>query len=252
MLCLPENERSVAIIDLSHFHPQSLDEIDPSDVEAMKERHQAFLEKLSRDSEIMTHLDEREIIRLLFALRQNAFSWGAIFPNHAMLNHSCRPNALKLAERGENSCSETLATEVIPPNAEVTVYYLESRELTRDERRSRLLKQFGFSCECELCQCEGPAAMLEAHQQGMSEKAASQACLALSESMTSLEGGGGSDLWWLEALGASLALRIEALVSLDSRHISIARVNKFVCHASAELLVLCDSDLEGVYFVVGL
>ncbi|CAN0090919.1 unnamed protein product, partial [Hapterophycus canaliculatus] len=48
--------------------------------------------------------------------------------------------------------SEIRATELIREGEEITISYLEPREIALASRQSRLKDQFGFDCNCVLCE----------------------------------------------------------------------------------------------------
>ncbi|KAK7916848.1 hypothetical protein PG985_010456 [Apiospora marii] len=79
------------------------------------------------------------------------------------LNHRCAPNILtNIATDGTITLR---ARQRILPGDELTMSYIELG-LTREERRQRLLEDFGFECKCDLCDEEdlGPrAGMHEYH-----------------------------------------------------------------------------------------
>eukprot|EP00904_Undaria_pinnatifida_P007954 jgi/Undpi1/4289/HiC_scaffold_17.g07655.m1 len=135
-------------------------------------------------------LDARGIVRLFGALQSNGFASG-IYLHPAMTNHSCRANAIKWqagksmsdtpasqghrlsrrlgqeqgggvgegGKRGgadskgpaDSNLSEIRATELIRAGEEITISYLEPREIALASRQTRLKDQFGFDCDCRLC-----------------------------------------------------------------------------------------------------
>eukprot|EP00903_Cladosiphon_okamuranus_P009460 g9019.t1 len=138
------------------------------------------LEKRSAgvDTKTSFGVDVRGIVRLFGALQSNGFASG-VYLHPAMTNHSCRPNAIKWragqsisdrkpqrrkrqersddddgggGEGGESLLSEIRATEVIRQGEEITISYLEPREIALESRQSRLKDQFGFHCNCSLCE----------------------------------------------------------------------------------------------------
>lgn len=72
-----------------------------------------------------------------------------VFPLHAMLNHSCRPNAVYVSLPGTTSmCLKTL--RAVQAGEELTVSYI-SNFLPVGLRQKILSDRYGFSCCCELC-----------------------------------------------------------------------------------------------------
>jgi hypothetical protein len=88
-----------------------------------------------------------------------------IWLDMAMLNHSCRPNAIMLIRDSQAMIADLIATVDLPvKGTEVTISYLreadaEVKELGRDERRTMLMRSWRFGCECEACgrQSSAPA-----------------------------------------------------------------------------------------------
>uniref|UniRef100_A0A182N3X0 MYND-type domain-containing protein n=1 Tax=Anopheles dirus TaxID=7168 RepID=A0A182N3X0_9DIPT len=75
---------------------------------------------------------------------------SACFPLLSMLNHSCAPNVTRITTR-TGRCA-ILITRPIPKGGQLYDNYgMHHALLTRKERRTSLLKQYRFLCECEAC-----------------------------------------------------------------------------------------------------
>ncbi|KAG1662897.1 hypothetical protein FOA52_009680 [Chlamydomonas sp. UWO 241] len=73
-----------------------------------------------------------------------------VWPEFAMLNHSCSPNAINYA-LGSRALVVRAATHVAAGD-EITISYLGRPQLVPVDARIELLREdYGFSCECERC-----------------------------------------------------------------------------------------------------
>ena len=93
------------------------------------------------------------LLCLLCSIHCNAFVNG-MHMHLAMLNHSCRPNCVKLGKKGGPSgygASEIWSTEPIARGEEITISYLLPRMQSCMTRQKKLKKQFEFDCGCRLC-----------------------------------------------------------------------------------------------------
>lgn len=81
----------------------------------------------------------------------------AVFPSAAMVNHSCRPNAVV---RFQGSCVHVVATERVARGAAVCISYgpLAARHRDGVLRRRLLQQQYYFQCHCVACRAELPSA----------------------------------------------------------------------------------------------
>jgi hypothetical protein len=105
------------------------------------------------------------LLCLLCSIHCNAFVNG-MHMHLAMLNHSCRPNCVKLGRKsgqagkknngGDDgpSVSEIWSTEPIACGEEITISYLLPRMQSPSSRQLKLKKQFEFDCRCRLCSAE--------------------------------------------------------------------------------------------------
>lgn len=73
----------------------------------------------------------------------------ALFPEIAMLNHNCRPNAAYFWDE-EMMTHYVHAIRDIHPGEEITITYIDN-EKDRKTRISRLEKNWGFKCSCSAC-----------------------------------------------------------------------------------------------------
>ncbi|KAF2998520.1 SET domain-containing protein 5 [Curvularia kusanoi] len=76
-------------------------------------------------------------------------SQAALFPEIAMLNHDCRPNAAYFFDE-ETLTHYVHAMRTIQPGEEITISYIDS-EKTRAHRMRRLERNWGFKCDCSAC-----------------------------------------------------------------------------------------------------
>ncbi|CAM9383697.1 unnamed protein product [Discosporangium mesarthrocarpum] len=166
MLDLPAPNIKAAMQDLALLYPVSLDDVSPVRKESLVSNYMEAVEdmisQVSPDVAKDLNLSTMELLRILCAFQSNAFSSG-VYLHVAMTNHSCRPNAVKWqGEDGKEGLSEVRATELIRKGEEITISYLEPRELSLATRKQRLQDQFGFSCSCPLCDGSPSTSPLEA------------------------------------------------------------------------------------------
>ncbi len=101
------------------------------------------------------------LLCLLCSIHCNAFING-MHMHLAMLNHSCRPNCVKLGRSSDMpeekkgsvsglSVSEVWSTEPIARGEEITISYLLPRMQSPPLRQRKLKNQFEFDCRCRLC-----------------------------------------------------------------------------------------------------
>ena len=77
---------------------------------------------------------------------------AALYRTGGMMNHSCSPN---IDCTWSDSCRATFsANRTIPAGEELCIAYCDPSEPVT-KRRRRLLEDFGFVCQCELCVVEG-------------------------------------------------------------------------------------------------
>lgn len=76
-------------------------------------------------------------------------SQAALFPEIAMLNHDCRPNAAYFWDE-ETLTHYVHAMRTIQPGEEITISYVDS-EKDRAHRMRRLERSWGFKCGCSAC-----------------------------------------------------------------------------------------------------
>jgi len=77
---------------------------------------------------------------------------AGVFPHAALLNHSCRPNALLtyVLRRGKPPLLRCVALAHIPAGHEVTHCYVDAT-LPTPLRKAALRKDYGFECDCACC-----------------------------------------------------------------------------------------------------
>ncbi|CAM9254539.1 unnamed protein product, partial [Ectocarpus sp. 12 AP-2014] len=211
ILELPPARLKRVLGELRWLHPQSLQNLPESDAAALMSRHEetarVMVAKLGRESSATEAeaeamgLDVPGIVRLFGALQSNGFASG-IYLHPAMTNHSCRrvvveswragqsisntqmPDSRKKginpdpADEKESLLSEIRATELIRKGQEITISYLEPREIALASRQARLKDQFGFDCSCVLC---------EGHAENRQSNSEAAAAVAVDERVAPLE-----------------------------------------------------------------
>lgn len=102
----------------------------------------------------------RDAPRLLDVFRTNNFDIGnatqAVFGEIARFNHACSPNA----QGNFNSllgCFTIHAVRAIEVGEELTLSYLAQNTSRTAQRQEKLLKHYGFSCDCPACDESLPA-----------------------------------------------------------------------------------------------
>jgi len=84
-----------------------------------------------------------------FEVAIDGISQSALFPEIAMLNHDCRPNAAYFFD--EKTLTHYVhAIRPIYPGEEITITYINN-ELPRARRMRGLEKNWGFKCSCSTC-----------------------------------------------------------------------------------------------------
>lgn len=84
-----------------------------------------------------------------FDITIDDISQQALFPEIAMLNHDCRPNAAYFWDE-ETMSHYVHAIRDILPGEEITITYIDN-EQERETRMARLKKNWGFTCACSAC-----------------------------------------------------------------------------------------------------
>jgi hypothetical protein len=84
-----------------------------------------------------------------FEIEINGDSSHAVFPEIAMLNHDCRPNAAYFWDE-ETLTHYVHATQTIYPGQEITITYINN-ERPRAKRVANLERNWGFKCSCSSC-----------------------------------------------------------------------------------------------------
>ena len=84
-----------------------------------------------------------------FELDIDDVSQSGLFPEIAMMNHDCRPNAAYFFDE-QTMTHFVHATRPIHPGEEITITYING-EAYRHSRIKDLLKNWGFQCACSAC-----------------------------------------------------------------------------------------------------
>ncbi|KAL5114595.1 hypothetical protein ACEQ8H_007500 [Pleosporales sp. CAS-2024a] len=110
-------------------------------------------ESQKRFWELMGHFDgdavNDRIETNVFDVTIDGISQSALFPEIAMLNHDCRPNAAYFFD-DDLLTHFVHATRDIVPGEEITITYIDN-EKDRKTRMARLKKSWGFDCDCAAC-----------------------------------------------------------------------------------------------------
>jgi hypothetical protein len=143
ILDLPDDDPRWACVRL--LHPRSLESLPQPKRAAYTDQVrtlQATLVTKSRSAD--------EILLVLLKSRMNVFSSG-MYLHFSMLNHSCKPNAVKLApnKRDPQLRSRLHALRPISRGEEVTITYLDTRLKSRAARAAELIAQHHFDLEAE-------------------------------------------------------------------------------------------------------
>jgi hypothetical protein len=107
-----------------------------------------FWELMGRTDGELDDIDDR-ITTNNFEVTIDGISQSALFPEIAMLNHDCRPNAAYFFD--EKTMTHFVhAIRPIQPGEEITITYVNN-EFERNTRVRRLEKHWGFTCACSSC-----------------------------------------------------------------------------------------------------
>ena len=93
-----------------------------------------------------------------FEVTIDGVSQSALFPEIAMLNHDCRPNAAYFFDE-QTMAHHVHAIRTIQPGEEITITYIDN-EMTQAKRMQRLQRNWGFKCSCSSCTAH-PSLVLE-------------------------------------------------------------------------------------------
>ncbi|EUC27588.1 hypothetical protein COCCADRAFT_9850 [Bipolaris zeicola 26-R-13] len=84
-----------------------------------------------------------------FELTLSGETLSGLFPEIAMMNHDCRPNAAYFFDE-DTMTHYVHAIRPIYPGEEITITYINN-EVTRVRRMGRLRTNWGFTCACSAC-----------------------------------------------------------------------------------------------------
>ncbi|KAJ4376394.1 hypothetical protein N0V83_001677 [Neocucurbitaria cava] len=103
--------------------------------------------------ELMGHYDgdpvDDRINTNNFELSINGISHSGLFPEIAMMNHDCRPNAAYFWD-ARTMTHYVHALRDILPGEEITITYIDN-EQPRAKRMKKLERNWGFRCSCSSC-----------------------------------------------------------------------------------------------------
>ncbi|OQS06741.1 hypothetical protein THRCLA_01237 [Thraustotheca clavata] len=135
--------------NMAPLYPMHLSDLPAPLLSAAKAQYtnalQAVLTQYKRSNEFDKWL------QVVMGMQCNAFSSG-VFLHTAMFNHDCNPNCIKFTPVASHGISEVRAAQFIPKGTQLMISYLYPREQSRSSRQLQLEKQFGFTCNCSLCQ----------------------------------------------------------------------------------------------------
>jgi hypothetical protein len=134
---------------LSHLYPHRLEDLPAYLLEEGEAKYGPFLKELLVSSG--TNSTYEELLQNIFAMQCNAFDSG-IFLYNALFNHECNPNCIKFSSDNDKQISEVRVTRKILQGQPLSISYLFPREQSKETRQEILKKQFGFECQCTLCQ----------------------------------------------------------------------------------------------------
>jgi hypothetical protein len=111
------------------------------------------LDSQARFWALMGHFDDDPVDDRIntnnFDVTIDGVSQQALFPEIAMLNHDCRPNAAYFWDE-QMMTHYVHAIRDIPVGEEITITYIDN-EKDRKTRMRRLEKSWGFKCSCSAC-----------------------------------------------------------------------------------------------------
>jgi len=79
------------------------------------------------------------------------FSGSGIYPILSTINHSCVPNCTTTFRSEDGTLAIVLANKDIKAGEELFISYIENEESSK-QQREKDLKEYGFICDCLLCQ----------------------------------------------------------------------------------------------------
>ncbi len=161
--------RDRALQNIAHLHPKKLGDVDPTHLQNLRDKYLSVIRRvrahpscisLEGSAELSWVATDNGILRLLCCLNFNGFESG-VYLHLAIINHSCRPNCIKLAHPAD-ACSKRTFSQIrttvnVLAGTEITICYLIPRLQPLIDRRLALQRQFQFSCTCQLCQEESMA-----------------------------------------------------------------------------------------------
>ena len=157
MLQRPPEQRHGILQQLVGLYPLSLapQHIHPHVLQSCEQRHQQNMAQLMRQ-QTEPPLPQEVVLCLLLKVQLNAFYSGA-YVKSSLLNHSCRPNCIKLAlspdsDGGKGRGSSQRASSVfvsrpIAAGEEITISYLIPCEQSLERRRQQLQEQHCFDLQ---------------------------------------------------------------------------------------------------------
>ena len=144
-------------------------QFNPNDI--IKSYHEMTDDELSEFNKLYSRIDDdiyesknsnniivNRCITNNMGIKINGKIYGGIFPILSRINHSCKPNCIVLwNEKGYYQMLQS--TKKINKNDEITISYIDL--MNRNQRRQKLLKIYGFYCECSLCNIIDPNILIK-------------------------------------------------------------------------------------------
>ena len=121
---------------------------------SLEERHQNYINNLNKKNLTISEKKLKGIFTNTFQTQlylydEFALAFG-LFYYPSFLSHSCVPNTQML---GIGDFMFMFTNRLIKKNEELFTYYVENDE-EYNKRQKKLKNQYGFECQCELCQIE--------------------------------------------------------------------------------------------------
>jgi SET domain len=139
---LLESEHKAKFLDLV---PHSLEGENTQQYTENKEYHKKYLPMLSKDEMKLYYI---KMLRNMFGYGGS----GCILFYATKLNHSCNPHVVFYKE-GNKMFFKTIRP--IKAGEEVFDRYINTNNTDKKTRQYKLLKSYGFLCDCEKCKAEG-------------------------------------------------------------------------------------------------
>ncbi|KAI1865701.1 hypothetical protein JX265_008024 [Neoarthrinium moseri] len=123
-------------------------------VQELPTPHRKRFLDLSTHSSVSTFADR---VYQIFAVNNfrtslNGWDFQSTFTEVSRLNHDCRPNSVYYFDP-QTFSHKVMAVRNIVPGEELTISYIDGFQ-SRAARQDQLLRHWGFSCSCHVCQSD--------------------------------------------------------------------------------------------------